>query len=55
VTDGHDGTINAARYVWPEAQMYRSEWHLMRSVDKKLIAAKVHGDARLMAAFRRPS
>ena len=32
--------------------MYRSEWHLMRSVEKKLIAAKVHGDAKLMSAFR---
>jgi hypothetical protein len=52
VTDGHDGTINAARLVWPEARMYRSEWHLMRSVEKKLIAAKVHGDATLMAQFR---
>jgi hypothetical protein len=52
VTDGHDGTINAARLVWPDARMYRSEWHLMRSVEKKLIKAKVHGDAKLMAAFR---
>ena len=52
VTDGHDGTINAARYVWPEARMYRSEWHLMRSVEKKLIAAKVNGDAKLVSAFR---
>jgi hypothetical protein len=51
VTDGHDGTINAARMVWPEARMYRSEWHLMRSVEKKLIAAKVHGDAKLMTSF----
>jgi hypothetical protein len=25
VTDGHDGTINAARVVRPEARMYRSE------------------------------
>lgn len=52
VTDGHDGTINAARYVWPEARMYRSERRLMRSVEKKLIAAKVHGDPKLMSAFR---
>jgi hypothetical protein len=55
VTDGHDGTINAARYVWPEAQMCRSEMAAHAVVEKKLIAAKVHGDGKLMVAFDRHS
>lgn len=36
--------------MWPDARMYRPEWHLMRSEEKKLIAAT--SDAKLMASFR---
>jgi hypothetical protein len=52
LTDAHDGTINAARIVCPEPRMYRSEWHPIPSVETKLIAAKVHGNAKLIASFR---
>jgi hypothetical protein len=52
VIDGHGGTINAARMVCSDTRMYRSEWHPIRSVERKPIAAKVHGNAKLMASFR---
>lgn len=55
VTDGHPGTIDGAHTVWPDARLYRSEWHLMHSVEKKLIAAKAHGNAKLMGQFRQAS
>lgn len=52
VTDGHDGTINAAMELWPEADHWRSEWHLRAAFYDELVACKQHGDTRLHRALR---
>jgi hypothetical protein len=36
VTDGHSGTIAAAKAAWPEAEMYRSDWHLQKALQDEL-------------------
>jgi hypothetical protein len=32
VTDGHSGTINAVNALWPDADDWRSEWHLQAAL-----------------------
>lgn len=52
VTDGHSGTINAARKLWPEAEHWRSEWHLQDALHDYLRKAKLHGNTREAKALR---
>jgi hypothetical protein len=32
LTDGWSGTIKAAELLWPNAELYRSEWHLQQAL-----------------------
>jgi hypothetical protein len=52
VSDGHSGTISAAKKLWPAAELYRSEWHLRQAIYDELVASKQHGDTRLHAALK---
>jgi len=52
VTDGHSGTIKAARKLWPEAAHWRSEWHLQDALYDYLRKAKLHGNTREARALR---
>ena len=52
VTDGHGGTIAAAQKLWPQADHYRSEWHLMKALYDELVACKQHGHTRLARALK---
>jgi hypothetical protein len=52
VTDGHGGTIAAARRQWPQAELYRSEWHLQKALYDALVKDNQHGDTRLHRALR---
>jgi hypothetical protein len=52
VTDGHRGTINAARALWPAAEHWRSEWHLQDALRDYLRKAKLHGNTREARALR---
>jgi hypothetical protein len=52
VTDGHDGTIGAAIELWPDADHWRSEWHLRAAFYDELVACKQHGDTRLHRALK---
>jgi hypothetical protein len=51
VTDGHTGTIKAARKLWPAADHWRSEWHLKDALYDYLRKAKLHGNTREMRAL----
>jgi hypothetical protein len=53
VTDGHSGTIAAVRTLWPEAELYRSDWHLKQALQDELVRAKQHGNTRLQRALDR--
>jgi hypothetical protein len=52
VTDGHSGTIAAVGRLWPEAEQYRSDWHLQRALYDNLVKDKQHGDTRLNRALQ---
>jgi hypothetical protein len=52
VTDGHSGTIKAARKLWPDATHWRSEWHLEDALYDYLRKGKLHGDTRESKALR---
>ena len=52
VTDGHSGTIAAAQKLWPQAEHWRSEWHLQGARYDYLRKAKLHGDTRAAKALR---
>ena len=51
VTDGHGGTISAAQGLWPEAELYRSDWHLQKALQDYLVTAKLHGRTRIQRAL----
>lgn len=51
VTDGHGGTIKAATQLWPDAEFWRSEWHLKDALRDYLRAERLHGNSREMAAL----
>lgn len=37
--------------MWPEAELYRSDWHLKKALQDKLVKAKQHGITRLQRAL----
>lgn len=47
VTDGHAGTIKAVGDLWPETELYRSDWHLQKALQDYLVKAKLHGNTRI--------
>jgi hypothetical protein len=52
VTDGHSGTIDAVNALWPDADHWRSEWHLQAALRDYLRKATLHGDTREARALR---
>lgn len=52
VTDAHDGTVNAAMELWPDAHHWRSEWHLRAAFYDELVACRQHGNTRLHRALK---
>jgi hypothetical protein len=51
VSDGWSGTIKAARLLWPDTELYRSDWHLQQALRDYLTKAKLHRDTRIRSAL----